>query len=51
LRIRNDVSRKLDILVVADPDSMSGKARKAQELGVRVVAETAFWSMLGIEVG
>jgi hypothetical protein len=29
---------------------MSGKARKAQELGVRVIAETAFWPTLGIEV-
>jgi DNA polymerase-3 subunit epsilon len=50
LRVRNGVSRKLDLLIVADPDSMSGKARKAQDLGVRVIAETAFWSMIGIEV-
>ncbi|HWN72783.1 MAG TPA: exonuclease domain-containing protein [Solirubrobacterales bacterium] len=44
------VTKKLDMLVVADPDSMSGKAAKAREYGIRVVAEAAFWPMLGIEV-
>jgi DNA polymerase-3 subunit epsilon len=44
------VTKKLDILVVADPDSLSGKANKAREYGVRIVAETAFWSMIGVEV-
>ncbi len=44
------VTKKLDILVVADPDSLSGKARKAREYGIRIVAEVAFWSMIGVEV-
>lgn len=44
------VTRKLDILVVADPDSASGKALKAREYGVRIIAEAAFWPMLGVEV-
>ena len=44
------VTKKLDMLVVADPDSLSGKARKAREYGVRIVAETAYWSMIGVEV-
>lgn len=44
------VTKRLDMLVVADPDSLSGKARKAREYGVRVVAEVAFWSMIGVEV-
>lgn len=44
------VTKKLDILVVADPNSLSGKAKKAREYGIRIVAETAFWSMIGIEV-
>jgi DNA polymerase III subunit epsilon len=44
------VTKKLDMLVVADPDSLSGKARKAREYGVRIVAESAFWSMIGVEV-
>lgn len=44
------VTKKLDMLVVADPDSLSGKARKAREYGIRIVAETAFWPMIGVEV-
>ena len=44
------VTKKLDILVVADPDSLSDKAKKARKYGTRIVAETAFWSMIGIEV-
>ncbi len=44
------VTKRLDMLVVADPDSLSGKARKAREYGVRIIAETAFWSMIGVEV-
>ena len=44
------VTKKLDILVVADPDSLSGKAAKAREYGTRVIAEAAFWPLLGIEV-
>lgn len=44
------VTKKLDMLVVADPDSLSGKAAKAREYGTRIVAEAAFWPMLGVEV-
>jgi DNA polymerase III subunit epsilon len=44
------VTKKLGMLVVADPDSLSGKAKKAREYGIRIVAETAFWSMVGVEV-
>jgi DNA polymerase-3 subunit epsilon len=44
------VTKGLDLLVVADPHSMSGKARKAREYGTRVVAETAFWPMIGVDV-
>lgn len=44
------VTKKLDMLVVADPDSLSSKARQAREYGVRIVAESAFWSMIGADV-
>jgi DNA polymerase-3 subunit epsilon len=44
------VTKKLDLLVLADPNSTSGKARQAREYGVRLVAETAFWEMIGVEV-
>lgn len=44
------VTKKLDMLVVADPDSLSGKAKKAREYDIRIVAETAFWAMIGVRV-
>lgn len=44
------VTQTLDILVVADPETMSGKARKARYYGTRIIAETAFWSLIGVEV-
>lgn len=45
--VKAGVSKKLDILVCADPSSQSTKARKARELGVRIMAEEAFWRALG----
>ena len=50
LEVKNNVSRKLDLLVVADTDSMSGKAQKAREAGVRIVTESVFLAMLD-EIG
>jgi DNA polymerase-3 subunit epsilon len=50
LVVKSGVSRKLDILVLADPDSMSGKARLARELGVRCMAEPVFWRQLGVPI-
>lgn len=40
------VTKKLDLLVVADPDTQSGKADKARRYGTRVVAEPTFWMMI-----
>jgi DNA polymerase-3 subunit epsilon len=37
------VTKSLDILVCADPESMSGKARMARDNGIRVIAAAAFW--------
>jgi DNA polymerase-3 subunit epsilon len=48
--VKDTVSGKLDILVLADPDSRSGKAKKADELGVRKMAEPVFWRALGVEI-
>lgn len=47
---RPSVTKTLDVLVVADPDTLSGKAKKAREYGTRIMAETAFWDCLGIKV-
>lgn len=44
---RSSVSRKTTVLVAADPDSLSTKARKAAELGIPIVTEDAFLKLLG----
>lgn len=44
------VTKKLDILVVADPNTQSGKAKKAKEYGIRIIQEKVFWKYLGLEV-
>ena len=40
---RLSVTRKLDLLVVADPDPQSGKAKKARAYGTRLMAADVFW--------
>lgn len=50
LIVKSGVSKGLDLLVVADPDSQSGKARRARELGTRVMAEAVFWRAIGAPV-
>jgi DNA polymerase-3 subunit epsilon len=50
LDIRESVTKKLDLLVVADPDSLSGKARKARDYGTRIMVERAFWQALRVPV-
>ena len=42
LQITTAVSRKTRVLVAADPDSLSGKAKDARRLSVPIVGETAF---------
>jgi DNA polymerase-3 subunit epsilon len=44
------VTKKLDLLVVADPLSQSGKAKKARRYGIRIMHEVVFWTVLDIEV-
>ena len=44
------VSKKVDLLVVADADTQSGKAKKARSYGIRLVKDRAFWHRLGISV-
>jgi DNA polymerase III subunit epsilon len=47
LTVKSSVSKTLDILVCADPCSLSAKARRARDYGVRIMAEEAFWRALG----
>jgi len=41
-----NVSKKVALVVAADPDSQSGKARKARDLGITVVGEFALSGLL-----
>jgi DNA polymerase-3 subunit epsilon len=50
LMVAPRVTKGLDLLVVADPDSLSTKARKAREYGTRIVAEAVFWQAIGVAV-
>jgi len=47
--VQKSVTKSLDILVVADPDTQSSKAKKARDYGARIMAEAAFWKALGVE--
>ncbi len=44
------VTKNLDVLVMADPDSQSTKATIARRYGTRILAEPAFWTLTGIHV-
>jgi len=40
------VSTKLDYLVIADPNSQSSKAKKARDLGIKLISEEEFQGMI-----
>jgi DNA polymerase-3 subunit epsilon len=46
IRVTTAVSKQTRVLAAADPDSMSGKAKRARECGVPVVSEDAFLKAL-----
>ncbi len=50
LSVLSSVTKKLDLLVLADPHSQSGKAKKAREYGVRIIHEPVFWNTIGVVV-
>jgi DNA polymerase-3 subunit epsilon len=50
LNVEERVTKRLDLLVLADPASASGKARLADDLGIRKVCERAFWVSIGVDV-
>lgn len=50
LIVDESVTKKLDMLVVADPYTQSGKARKARRYGIRILHERVFWRLLGLEI-
>jgi DNA polymerase-3 subunit epsilon len=50
LLVADGVTKKLDLLIVADPNSQSGKAKKARQYGTRILADSVFWRMIGVAV-
>lgn len=48
ITVMESFTKKVTYLIVADPNSQSGKARKAREYGVPVIHERAFWSAIGV---
>jgi len=50
LTIASNVTKKLDLLVVADPNTQSTKAKKARDYGTRILSDAVFWRMAGIAV-
>jgi DNA polymerase-3 subunit epsilon len=46
IRVTKAVSKQTRLLAAADPDSMSGSARRARECGVPSVSEDAFMRAL-----
>lgn len=49
--VMESVTKKLDVLVVADPLTQSGKAKKARQYGIPIMHELVFWQALGVQVG
>lgn len=50
LNAASGVTKKLDVLVVADPNTQSGKAKKARKYGTRILADSVFWAKIGVSV-
>lgn len=48
--VASNVTKGLDILVVADPNTQSVKASKARDFGIRVLADVVFWKLAGVSV-
>ncbi|MDF2627065.1 MAG: hypothetical protein K0R39_896 [Symbiobacteriaceae bacterium] len=48
--VTESVTKKLDVLVVADPLTQSGKAKKARQYGIPIMHELVFWRALGLNV-
>ncbi len=49
-RVLPSVTKKLDLLVVADANTQSSKAKKARQYGIRILYEPVFWRLLGVPI-
>lgn len=50
LVVVESVTKKLDLLVLADPHTQSGKAQKARQYRIRIMHEPVFWKAIGVKV-
>jgi DNA polymerase III subunit epsilon len=50
LVVMDSVTRACDLLVLADPNSQSGKAQRAHKYGVRIMQEVVFWKAIGVRI-
>lgn len=50
LVVVDSVTKKCDLLVLADPHSQSEKAKKARRYGIRIMHEPVFWSAIGVRL-
>jgi len=50
LVVVESVTKKLDLLVLADPHTQSGKAQKARQYRIRIMHEPVFWKDIGVKV-
>jgi DNA polymerase-3 subunit epsilon len=50
LVVVESVTKKLDLLVLADPHTQSGKAKKARQYRIRIMYESVFWKAIGVKV-
>lgn len=50
LVVVDSVTKKCDLLVLADPHSQSGKAKKARKYCIRIMHEPVFWKAIGVRL-
>lgn len=50
LIVQSYVTKKLDYLIAADPNTQSSKAKKARQYGTRIIPEQVFWRTLGVSI-
>lgn len=50
ITMTDSLTKKVEVLVVADPHTQSGKAQKARRYGIPLMQEFTFWRTIGVNV-